>query len=154
MFLYLVQHAKPKLEEEDPKRSLSEEGWSDVHKVGAVAKNMKIHVEKILHSGKTRAQQTAETLAEYLVPAKGIAESDGLKPLDDPSIWANRLTTVNEDIMLVGHLPHLNKLSEQLLSKDEENIIVNFQMGAIVCLEKSENNAWSIHWIITPQMLV
>lgn len=47
--------------------------------------------------------------------AAGIAEADGLAPLDDPSIWAERLQGVAQDTVLVGHLPHLRRLSYSIL---------------------------------------
>ncbi|MEE9594620.1 MAG: phosphohistidine phosphatase SixA, partial [Candidatus Hydrothermarchaeales archaeon] len=107
--LYLVQHGEPKREEEDSDRPLSETGWSEIRKVAAfIAETVNIPVSTIFHSGKTRARQTAEALAKYLNPTEGVKEADGLKPLDDPLIWADRLAETKEDIVLVGHLPHLS----------------------------------------------
>jgi len=37
MFLYLVQHAEAKKEEEDPARGLSEKGLQDIKKMAAYA---------------------------------------------------------------------------------------------------------------------
>ncbi len=155
MNLYLVQHAEPKPKEEDPERPLSEKGRSYVRKVAAFsAKIADIKLSTIFHSGKTRARQTAEELAEYLSPMEGVKESDGLKPLDDPSIWAERLTERKENIMLVGHLPHMSKLAARLLSNDENEKIVNFQMGGIVCFGRDESDTWAIRWMVIPQILV
>ena len=154
MNIYLVQHAEPKKEEEDPQRPLSEKGRTDIRNVAAfVAKHKNIRVNSIMHSGKTRARQTAEVLTECLNPSEGIKEVDGLKPLDDPSIWVKRLSEMNEDVMLVGHLPHLSKLSAYLLCQDENKTIIDFQMGVIVCLCEDESGIWSIRWIVTPQIL-
>lgn len=152
--LYLVQHAEPKREEEDRERPLSEKGWSEIRKVAAfIAEHANIEVSSIMHSGKTRARQTAEALAEYLNPSSGIKEATGLKPLDDPSTWADRLAETKEDIMLVGHLPHLSKLSAHLLCRDENKRIVDFQMGGIVCLGRDESGLWSVCWMVIPQII-
>jgi len=154
MNLYLVQHAEPKPKEEDPQRPLSEKGWSDIRKVGAfIAEHANIQVSSIMHSGKTRAQQTAEALAEYLNPSEGVKEVEGLKPLDDPAIWAKRLAEIKEDIMLVGHLPHLGKLSAYLLSQDEDKKIIDFQMGGVICLGRDVSGIWSVRWMMIPQLL-
>lgn len=154
MNLYLVQHAEPKREEEDPQRPLSEKGWSDIGKVVAfIAEGMDIQVNSIRHSGKARARETAEALAEYLNPPEGIREADGLKPLDDPATWGDRLVETKEDIMLVGHLPHLGRLSAYLLCCGENEGIIDFQMGGIVCLGRDESGTWSVHWMLIPQML-
>ncbi len=152
--LYLVQHGEPKREEEDPDRPLSEKGWSEIRKVTAfIAETANILVSTIFHSGKTRARQTAEALAEYLNPREGVKEAEGLKPLDDPSIWAERFAESNEDVILVGHLPHLSKLSAHLVCQDENEEIVDFQMGGIVCLKRDESGAWSVSWMVIPQII-
>jgi phosphohistidine phosphatase len=154
MNVYLVQHAEAKTKEEDPERPLSEKGWSDIRKVAAfVAKQANINVSYIMHSGKTRAQQTAEVLAEYLNPSEGVKEAEGLAPLDVPSVWAERLAEAKQEMMLVGHLPHMAKLAAHLLSQDEEKKIVGFQMAGIVCLERDGSGNWSVSWMVVPQIL-
>ncbi|MFH1624045.1 MAG: phosphohistidine phosphatase SixA [Pseudomonadota bacterium] len=154
MNVYLVQHAEPKREEEDPERPLSERGWSDIRKLAAfVAQHTNVKVTSIMQSGKTRARQTAEVLAEYLNPSEGVKQVDGLEPLADPSTWAGRLAEREEDIVLVGHLPHLGKLSALLLCQDESKRPVDFQMGGVVCLGRVESATWSVRWMVIPQIL-
>jgi phosphohistidine phosphatase len=150
MLLYLVQHAESKKEEEDPARGLTERGIQDIAKVAAHVRKVNIVVNKIFHSGKTRALQTACVLADHLKPDKGVTEIDGLAPMDDPDIWRKRIPQINENIALVGHLPHLGKLSSLLLSGDKEKDIIDFKMGGIVCLKSSEDSHWSVEWMITP----
>ncbi len=154
MKLYLVQHGKAKSKEEDPSRPLSEKGTEDVRQVVAfVAEHMQVQVTSILHSGKARAQQTAHILAEYLNPPEGIKMTEGLEPLAAPSIWSERLAKTEEDLMLVGHLPHLSKLSARLICQDEEKEVIQFHRGGIVCLERNELGLWSVNWMITPDLL-
>ena len=154
MNLYLVQHAESKSKEEDPERALSDKGLNDITRVAAyVTEHGDMNVRSILHSGKTRARQTAEALAEYLNPPGGVEETDGLAPLDDPSIWADRLAESVEDTMLVGHLPHLSKLASLLLCGDDSNAIVAFQMAGIVCLTRDDPGNWAIRWMLTPQVV-
>jgi phosphohistidine phosphatase len=154
MRLYLVQHAESKRKEEDPSKPLSTKGWKAIRKVSRYAeKHLRIQVAQILQSGKLRAEQTAEVLAEHLQPAKGIAVADGLDPLADPTTWTTRLVEATEPIMLVGHLPHLSKLAAQLLTGDKSREIVAFRNSGIVCLEKEENGSWAIRWVITPEVI-
>ena len=80
MFLYLVQHADAKKEEEDPYRSLSEKGIQDINRIASYVWQLNIKVLKIFHSSKLRAKQTAEILFEYLKPIKGLSEMDGFVP--------------------------------------------------------------------------
>jgi len=154
MFIYLVQHADAKREEEDPSRPLSEKGMKDIEKVASYVSKLNIKVHKIFHSSKLRAKQTAEVLSGNLKPAMGISEVDGLSPLDDPQIWADRLKGIPDDVILVGHLPHLAKLSSLLLCGNTERNIVSFKMAGVVCLKRDETGAWSLQWMLTPETVV
>lgn len=152
--LYLVQHAESKTKEEDPQRSLSDKGRADVEKVAVfVSEHTTLKVDRILHSGKTRARQTAEVLARYLNSSGGVSVAEDLEPMADPSIWANRLVEEKEDLMLIGHLPHLDKLAAKLICGDEAGRAVMFQNAGIICLNRDDAGVWSLYWMITPEML-
>jgi phosphohistidine phosphatase len=152
--LYLVRHAEPKSEAEDRLRPLSEKGWSDIRKVAAfICAHSNIEINVIMHSPKTRARQTAEALAKCLNPPEGIKEAPDITPLDDPSIWAERLAKTKEDTMLVGHLPHLGRLSSLLLCQNENRAIIDFQAGGAVCMKRNESISWRLRWMVIPQML-
>lgn len=153
MLLYLVQHAEAKREEEDPARPLSERGLSDIRRISDFLATGGLKVSKILHSGKLRAKQTAEALAEGISAAGGIEQVGGLAPLDDPGVWRDRLKEELEDMMLVGHLPHLSKLAGLLLAGDPERRVVGFRPGGVVCLERDEVGSWSVRWVLTPELL-
>ena len=154
MNVYLAQHAQAVSEQEDTERPLSESGRSDIKKVAAyIAAAGNVNVQDIFHSGKTRAEQTAEVLAEQVSPSKVCKAADGLKPLDDPSVWAERLAQRTEDVMLVGHLPHLSKLVSLLLYRDVEKEVVEFQMGGIVCLGRDGSRNWLIRWMLIPDVV-
>ncbi|MBE0425373.1 MAG: phosphohistidine phosphatase SixA [Nitrospirae bacterium] len=154
MFLYLVQHAEARKEEVDPSRPLSEKGLEDIKKMASYLSQLNVRVHNIFHSNKLRAKQTAEALSGAFKPAKGITEVDGLAPLDAPEIWAERLKDVPEDIMLVGHLPHLSRLASLLLSGDANKNIVSFKMAGVVCLKRGEDETWSMQWMLIPDMAV
>lgn len=154
MKLYLVQHAKAKSKEEDPDRPLSEEGWLDIRRVAAyVAWHADIELEQVYHSGKTRAKQTAEALAEAIRAPKGAKEADDLHALDDPSLWANRLKETGGDVMLVGHMPYMSKMAALLLCGDPDHSVVAFQKGGVVCLEQDEEENWALAWMVIPQIV-
>ncbi len=153
MRLYLVQHGEAKSKEEDPSRSLSSAGKEAVEKVGEfLARSSVVKIKQIIHSGKERAKQTAEILERFLKPEEGINKASGLDPLEDPSIWKNKLKDMEDDIMLVGHMPHLGRLSAVLICGDENKKIIDFQMGGVVCLKKEEES-FSVDWILVPKLL-
>lgn len=153
MFVYLVQHAEAKSEQEDPSRSLSEKGMHTIKKVASYASQCDLKIHMIFHSSKLRAKQTAEVLSEHLNPAKGISEVDGLAPLDDPAIWAQRLKDIQEDVILVGHLPHLAKLASLLLCGDKDKNVISFKMAGIVCLQRTDTESYSLQWMVTPEVV-
>jgi phosphohistidine phosphatase len=154
MFLYLVQHAEAKREEEDPGRDLTEKGRIDIESVAHHMKRLNVQVKQIFHSGKTRAQSTANVLARHLKPPAGVSEAPGLAPLDDPEIWAGRIAKMDEDILLVGHLPHLGRLATILMRGDKEKSIINFQMGGAVRLRRMEGGQWAVDWMLVPGIIL
>ncbi len=152
MLLYLVRHAEAKNEYEDPARPLNEKGLAEIRKAARYAEKAGVRVSRILHSDKTRAIETASVLAAHLKPEGGVAGSDGLSPGDDPAIWARRVAGCDEDMMLVGHLPHLARLASLILSVDSGKDIISFENAAVVCLQR-EITKWSIRWMIVPEMI-
>ncbi len=153
MFLYLIQHAEALSKEEDATQSLSDKGIRDIEKVAAFISGSGIKLKNICHSGKMRSIQTAQILSDHIKPEKGTKLADALDPMDDPETWYTMLNDSRENVMLVGHLPHLEKLSSWLLCGDKDKKVIDFQMGSIVCLNRSEDGSWAIEWMITPEMI-
>jgi phosphohistidine phosphatase len=154
MYLYLVQHAEAKPKEEDPERHLSDRGRKTVQKVAAyLAQNIDIQLHSILHSDRARAMETAQLLGEKLNPVRGLEEAKELNPTSTPWGWVERLAQINDNIMIVGHLPHLQRLSSILLCQDEHKKIIEFEKGCVICLSKDESGIWSTHWMLIPSVI-
>jgi phosphohistidine phosphatase len=150
MLLYLSQHAEARNKEEDPERDLTDKGRLDIEAVAHHLKRLNIEVQQIFHSGKTRAQSTAQVFAHHLHPRAGLTLAPGLAPLDDPEIWADRVADLKENILLVGHLPHIGKLAALLMSGDKNKTVINFQMGSVIQLRRMEPWQWALDWMIVP----
>ena len=153
MLLYLVQHGEAKRGEEDSARGLTEKGAKDVEKVAQFLQNKILSLGQVFHSNKTRAVETARILAGHLKPAQGVSEAGNLAPMDDPEIWANRIAGMDANIMLVGHLPYMARLAGQLLCIEKEKPLIDFKMGGIVCMMRSNDGQWSLEWMIVPEIL-
>ncbi|MHA1856340.1 MAG: phosphohistidine phosphatase SixA [Promethearchaeota archaeon] len=151
MKLYLVQHAQAKSKDEDPERGITEEGYIITRKIANFAKQIPIEVRKIYHSGKKRAKQTAEIFSEYLTPQEGLKSVEGLRPMDSHLIWADLLSNIDDNIMIVGHLPHLQKLSNFLVLKDASKEEIKFINSGIVCLERYSGKRWVVVLEINPE---
>lgn len=107
-----------------------------------------VKVAVVYHSGKKRARQTAEIFAQVL--GARAEEKDGLNPNDDPAIWAERLSTLDE-VMIVGHLPHLSRLASLLVVGNTEVPIVEFRYSGVVALTRTPK--WVVKWLLTPDIL-
>ncbi len=154
MKLYLVQHAKAAPEEHDPQRQLTQEGRRELQKVIEFIKPLKLSVDYLWHSEKKRAVQTAELLAEAIKIKKAKTVREGLGPSDDVAILKDELDATADDIMIVGHLPFLNKLASLLLARCESADTVAFKNAGILALSSDEGNKWQIDWMVTPEILV
>jgi phosphohistidine phosphatase len=151
MKLYLVQHADALPESVDPTRPLSEQGRQDAQKMAGLAVRLGLEVTQIRHSGKTRAEQTAAIFGQALKPAGGVTAMPGLGPKDDVQLVAKTLDREAQPIMLVGHLPFLERLAGLLLAGDPNRPVVQFCKAGIVCLAREEER-WRVAWAITPEM--
>ncbi len=151
MNVYLVQHGDAKPETEDPARPLTDQGRVDVELVARRAAALALQVAEIRHSGKLRARQTAEILADHLRPPHGIRETAGLAPMDEPGTAKVEVEAARAPLMLVGHLPHLSRLASLLLVGDAGRELVRFRNGAIVCLIRTESG-WALLWVLTPEL--
>jgi len=153
MRIYLVQHGASKSEAEDPERSLTDEGRQTVEKMADYLTSAGASVDRIKHSDKWRARQTAGILAASLKPQSGMEQVSGMAPDDDISAMGISLHSEGEDVMLVGHLPYLSRLLSSLLLVDENRPLVEFRMGGVVCLERSEDRSWRLLWAVIPELL-
>jgi len=133
--MYLVRHGEAKSKEEDPERGLTEAGRADVNRIAVWAAAAGIRAGEVRHSGKLRAQQTAEIVAEHLVvrPAEAIRDEQ-------------------RDIMLVGHLPFLERLASLLIAGGAETGVVSLDAGALLELTQTENG-WTATCLMQPRLL-
>ena len=82
MNLYLMQHGLATSAEENPDRPLSDLGRSEIETVARWLRDTGVRVGAIKHSGKTRAQQSAELLARIGIPGCAPEVHPGLAPKD------------------------------------------------------------------------
>lgn len=153
MKIYLVQHAEAYSKEENPDRPITEKGRADIKKTaGFLGQTLKTHVAQIFHSSKLRAAETAAILENAVDTAAEPAIDDDLKGGADPRVWQERLTTLTGDQVLVGHMPHLQKLASLLVARNPDLIVVDFTNAGIVCLESNNDNCnkWSLAWAVRP----
>jgi phosphohistidine phosphatase len=154
MQLYLVQHGAAKSEAEDPQRGLTDEGKRTIERMAACLAPLGFSLDRIEHSEKLRARQTAEILAERLGPREGVKQIAGIAPNDDVQPMMTRLVKEEKNIMLVGHLPYLSRLVARLFESDANRVVVQFQMGGVVRIDRDAAGQWVVRWALAPEVLM
>ena len=149
----MVRHGEAAAGHGSPERSLTQRGQSETEKVARFVGRLGARVEVIQHSGKLRAGQTAEIFAEKVESREGIVAVEGLMPDDDAGAWVRELGSAPDDIMLVGHLPFMSRLSSKLLTGDETIGLYKFRPSSVLCLERTDEDSWQTLYFIAPDLL-
>jgi len=152
MTLYLVRHGEALNAPDDASRTLTEEGEKNVKKMARFLAAAGVRLSEIIHSGKTRAHQTAALLAEQVTPRGNVTRSGGLAPLDEPSPWEAIFAEKKGDVLVVGHLPFLARLCSLLLC-GQDRPFIDFSPGGVACLVKTETGSWHLKWTVMPELL-
>lgn len=152
MSIFIVQHGKSLSKDQDPEKGLSPEGRLETERIAEVAGVYAVKVDTIAHSGKKRARQTAEILAAKISPEKGITTHSGMNPMDDVRAFAEQLAW-DQKLMLVGHLPFLERLIGLIVAGDPEKTVFKLQNSGIVCLDQDpRSDKPVIYWALMPHI--
>jgi phosphohistidine phosphatase len=65
---------------------------------------------------------------------------------------ANFLKVYTDDVLIVGHLPHLERLASILITGNPDLRPIAIQNGGVVCMSK-DHAGWCICWAIVPELL-
>ena len=154
MDVYLMQHGEAVSAEVDPDRPLTPEGIAHVSAVAAHAAACGVRVDRVVHSGKTRAAQTAAILAGAL-GCPDVLAAHGLKPNDD--VVAAGLALIHRDapgsLALVGHLPFLDRLASLLVTGNPEASVVAFRNAGLVHLvPRAAAAGYAVASVLTPEL--
>jgi phosphohistidine phosphatase len=152
MKLYLLQHGEACTKEQDPQRPLTADGQADVKRMTAFLQSAGVRVQRVIHSGKLRASQTAELLAAAIAPQVAPETSGLMNPDDNPGAFDWQSESWDRDTLLVGHLPFMAKMVSQLVI-DDDRPVVDYQPGSMVCLLRDDAGEWRIQWMLRPELL-
>ena len=144
-----MRHGEAVSEAVNAERPLSTTGRQQIESIARQAVSKDVRVSAIYHSGILRARQTAEILAGQLGTGAKVSPTSGLHPEDDPAIAKAELEAADSSIMLVGHLPHMNRLAALLVNDNSDREAVGFGPGTLVCCSRT-GSQWKIAWILRP----
>jgi phosphohistidine phosphatase len=143
--IYLVHHGDAVGPEVDASRPLSDRGRAAVLLLADEAARRGVKPERIWHSGKLRARQTAEAFLRLCNPFATFTAERGLQP-DDPPAWMRaRLAGETGHVMIVGHMPFLPRLLRLLYAEDPDTSSRTFPLHGMVAMEPDAEN-WKEIW--------
>ncbi|MBW7997018.1 MAG: phosphohistidine phosphatase SixA [Candidatus Glassbacteria bacterium] len=151
MKVYLVRHGRAVSPQADAAKPLSDEGRSEIEHVARTLKNMNISVSAVYHSGKLRAEESAMILAAAL-EAGSAKQTSGLAPNDEPEESLGLIEASEGDIMLVAHLPLLDRLLRVLVNPEKDEGLPEFGAGTMVAVEQV-GDSWQIFRALGPHMI-
>lgn len=152
MKLYLVRHGDSVSSDIDPNQPLSSKGREETESVACHLEECGVEIDEIMHSVKARAKETAEILGKTLAPDVALIEREGLKPMDPIEPILEEIKSFDRNVMIVGHLPFMEKLLTTLLFREEKSSPVAFTGSCVVCQE-GEGSSWIISWVVSPMLV-
>jgi phosphohistidine phosphatase len=156
--LYLVRHGQAAKLEGGAEAELTPAGREGAERVADfVARQGDVAPAEVRHSTKLRARQTAEILAGRLGAGDRVREVAGLAPNDPVGDLAAEALASPEDLMLVGHLPFLDRLASLLLAGSDAAEAVEFPPAGVLCLTRTDaatsDSRFRIRWMVRPDLL-
>lgn len=113
MDLWILRHAVAEDRSSsgrDEDRELTGEGIRRARDVGKGLALLEPGIARVVTSPYRRARQTAEAAAAGLDLSDAISESGALEPDRDPEEILREIGSDGEDVLVVGHQPHLGAL--------------------------------------------
>jgi len=151
MRLYLVQHGDSLPKDVDPDRPLSDRGRADIQRLTDWLSSHDVQIVQILHSGKTRAKETAEIFRPLLKVSNQIHESEALAPNDSPEAFLHQLGDSDNDTLVAGHMPFVARTVSQALTGAPDRQLLEFAPGSIAGIERSEDASWRLFIFARPE---
>jgi phosphohistidine phosphatase len=117
MKLCLVRHGNAVDHDVDALRRLSERGREEAKQAGQFIQKVGFKPQKVFHSELVRARETATLATSEIGGQFNLNEDKDLLPNSPISTWSNNLLYLEENIMLVGHMPFMGLLATDLLKQ-------------------------------------
>ena len=163
MNLYLLRHGlAADLDTQgltkDSERPLTEKGERKLWKIADGMKELELSFDLILSSPYLRARQTAEIIAKALHASKRIEFSETLTPAGNAKKLVELLKNItpdSENILLVGHEPHLSEFISLLISGKPGSCVIMKKAG--LCKLSVEALSYGrcavLEWLLTPAQI-
>ncbi len=140
MKLILIRHGHAPQSAIDDTRKLSAQGQEQAALAGKWLKQQNFKASKVIHSPLTRAVETAQIVHRQLSGEIPFEEDETITPNSPISPWLNQSHALEEDLIIVGHMPFLADFASELA-----NQFITFPTGGVCILERDSENEgrWS-----------
>lgn len=151
-----MQHGLAATDEQDQARPLTAEGRAEVERVAARARAAGVRIDRCVHSRKLRAEQSAALIGAAV--GATVEARAGLDPGDPPAAVAAWLAREAHErpgasVVIVGHLPHLERLASLLVTGREDARPLRFRNAALVRLVPDASGArYAVAWVLPPEL--
>ena len=145
--------------EDDSRRPLIPKGERRLQAAASAMKKLELSFDLILSSPFIRARQTAEIVAKALKLKKQLHFSDDLVPGGDARALIQKLNEwkpAPENVLLVGHEPHLSRFISLLVSGGADTAAIEMKKGGLCKLEADSLRAGgraTLIWLLTPSQM-
>jgi phosphohistidine phosphatase len=158
MNLYFLRHAiavpRGTAGYKDEKRPLTKDGIRKMKEIAEGMLQLEMELDRIASSPLLRARQTAEIAAAAFHQEIEIWKS--LDPSEDPRQLVAALRKSNDNnILLVGHEPHLSQFISVLIAGNSD-VQIEFKKGGL-CRVSTDDLIYGpcavLHWLLAPSQL-
>jgi phosphohistidine phosphatase len=148
MELFLIRHATAADGDDDDARALTRKGRERFDEVVALLDALGVRFDRVLHSPKLRAVQTAERLSALV---------DGPFEVTNHLVGAPSkallAACVGDRVALVGHEPRLSALLAWLVTGDADGGAFELKKGAVACLAGEPTpGGMTLRWLLPPKV--
>ena len=144
MNIYMVRHGEA---ERFGENALTNNGKNQALEMARWFKSKGHHLDKIIHSSKLRAIETAQIFGDILDVKTELVS--GICPEDNPSQFIDKLNEVNESILVVTHMPFIDLVTSKLSMS--ESTLIPFSNVTMVAFEKTDT--YKYLWNMSPEEL-
>ncbi len=153
MKIYLMRHGQADPGMSSGRYGLTSRGQEDVRAVASKLKRDGVSPHQLWHSGKTRAEETAEIVWQVLGSSFSCEKKAGLLPEDSAQAAAEMiqewfLEHRDQNLMIVSHLPFLPALVAVFLG--DTFSYSGFSPAACMGLKKRPDENWEFDSFIDP----
>lgn len=148
MELFLIRHAIAEDGRDDDARALSKKGARRFDQTVKLLRALDVRFDRVLHSPKLRAVQTADRLRPLVDGTFGVTDLLVGEPTK-----ALLEACVGERVAFVGHEPALSALLSWLIAGDVDTASVELKKGAVACLAgEPVPGGMTLRWLLPPKV--